>query len=146
MPEGRRPAEWRSCVSVDPLIDRLKGAQLSRMEIVHLWVPGLASLRDTGLWSEYCVGLCRPWGCGPAEIVQGCAGLGWWVWPCRDPKCLKCSSHGDPVVLRCGSLGYHRPGGAKEQRQRIGDPTKACGTAAPWAYGVGFSVEHLLFF
>jgi hypothetical protein len=63
----------------------LKGAGLQSRDPVCLWipgltglgdvvgqnrdhvcvcVPGLAGLRGTGLQSEYCTGLCRPWGCG----------------------------------------------------------------------------------
>jgi hypothetical protein len=38
-----------------------------------VWVPGLAGLRGTGLWNEYCAGLCRPWGCGPVD--GDCLGL-----------------------------------------------------------------------
>jgi hypothetical protein len=74
-----------------------------------VWVPSLAGLRGTGLQSEYCTGLYRPWWHGLAEIVQGCAGLGG-AWPGGDYKCLwipglKGLSHRDPVVLRGGSLG-----------------------------------------
>jgi hypothetical protein len=128
----------------------------SRMEIIRVWVPGLAGLRGTGLQSEYCAGLCRLWehdwaeqrsfravqalGALPAKQRFCRAGdrgpakrsscravqvLGVWrsrdraglcrpewggSWPGGDRKCLwlpslKGSSHGDPAVLRGGSLG-----------------------------------------
>jgi hypothetical protein len=59
------------------------------MESMGVWVPSLAGIRGTGLQSEYCVG---------------------GAWPGRYHKCLwisglKGSSHGDPAVLRSGSLG-----------------------------------------
>jgi hypothetical protein len=56
------------------------------MEIVSVWAPGLAGLRGTGLQSEYCAGLCRPWWRGPAErrscgvlspVWQALAGVYW---------------------------------------------------------------------
>jgi hypothetical protein len=51
------------------------GGQLSGMESTRVWLPGWAGLRCTGLQSGYCAGLCRPWGHGPAEIMQACVGL-----------------------------------------------------------------------
>jgi hypothetical protein len=67
-----------------------------------------------------------------------------------DSKCLwipglKGSSHGDSEGLRGGSLGWHNPGGAKEQGWRIRDPM-VYAAVAPWAYRVGLSLQCLLFF
>jgi hypothetical protein len=120
-------------VSMDPWLDRLVGALSSRMEIMGVWVPGMAGVRGTGLLSEYCAGLCRPLGHGPAGwrscrfvissgaglvgvyrqsrdltgLCQPCRGRSW---PGGDHKYLwipglKVSSHGDPAGLRGGSLG-----------------------------------------
>jgi hypothetical protein len=42
-----------------------------------VWVPGLAGLRGTGLRSEYCAGLCRPWGLGQqSSDIAGLGGTG----------------------------------------------------------------------
>jgi hypothetical protein len=97
-----------------------------------VWFPSFAGLRGTGLRSEYCAGLCRPWGHGPAEmeIMRVCissgrlwgrvlaeqrsyrsvqawesGGMAWWRCKCLWIPGLKGSSHGDPAVLRGGSLG-----------------------------------------
>jgi hypothetical protein len=56
--------------------------------------------------------IVQGWGAWPSEteFLQGCAGLGGGEWPGGDRTCLwipslKGSSHGQPVVLRGGSLG-----------------------------------------
>jgi hypothetical protein len=92
-----------------PWLDRLGGYCPAERRSWVCGVPGLAGLKGPGLQSEYCAGLCRSWVHGPAEIMQGCAGLGGGAWPGGDRKCLwipglKGSSHGDPVGLRGGSL------------------------------------------
>jgi hypothetical protein len=74
------------------------GGVVQQTEILGMWIPCLAGLRGTGLWSGYCAHLCRPGGHSPAEwrscmcvpqawqdlgallstvkIMQACAGLG----------------------------------------------------------------------
>jgi hypothetical protein len=129
---GHGPAEWRSCVWV-PCLAGLRGIALqseycaglcrlwgmaSKAEIVQFW--GVQPSQRELLQS--CAGLGRlagkaeivqGWGQWPSqtELLQGCAGLwwGWGTWPGGDGKCLwipglKGSSHGDPEVLRGGSL------------------------------------------
>jgi hypothetical protein len=102
------------------------GAQSCRVNIVQ----DCAGLWGVTQQSRDLAGLCRPWVGGPvegrscmfvslawqalrvctskAEILQGCADFG--SMARRDHKCLwlpglKGLSHGDPVVLRAGSLG-----------------------------------------
>jgi hypothetical protein len=90
MPEGCRPAEWRSCVSVDPRLDRLGGGRgpaewrlclcgspawgpvwPSRMKIMCFYPP-YSRLWGRGPQSRDLAGLCRTRGCGLAEIVNIC--------------------------------------------------------------------------
>jgi hypothetical protein len=62
VPEGLRLMEWRSCMSMDPWLDRLWGAQCSRMEILCM----------CGFWAWQALGAqpCR------VNIMQCCAGFG----------------------------------------------------------------------
>jgi hypothetical protein len=94
---------------------------------------------------------CRAGECSPARWSSCRAEQAWGgPWPDGDHKCLwipglKGSSQRDSADPRGGNLGYHIPGGAKEQGQRIRDHI-GCGEVALWAYGVRLGVQHLLFF
>jgi hypothetical protein len=48
-------------------------AQPSGTEIVHVCIFGVAGLGRVAQHSRDCAGLCRPWGYGPAVIMQACA-------------------------------------------------------------------------
>jgi hypothetical protein len=114
-PRGHGPAEWKLCMFVS----------LAWLALGH----GMAeqrSCRAVQALGEWLVKQrsCRAGGSQPREmeLLQGCAGLGrmaWQrcavlcrggAWSGRDGKCLwipvlKGWSHGDPAVLRGGSLG-----------------------------------------
>jgi hypothetical protein len=113
MPEGHRPVESkpvesRSCMSMDPWLDRFGGHSPAEW---RSWVYGSPA------WQALGAQACR------VKIVQGCVGLegvaqqrswravqAWGAWPGGDRKCLwipglKAPSHRDPAVLRGGSLG-----------------------------------------
>jgi hypothetical protein len=81
------------------------------VEIVHVWIAGLAGLRGTGQQCRDHAGLCRPEGHDPAEIVNVCGSLVW--------QALRAWSRRDRVGLRGGSLGWHGPGRAEEQAQGL---------------------------
>jgi hypothetical protein len=108
-------------------LECLKGTVWWSGDPVCLWIPGLTGLGGMAQQNKDPVCLyfwcCRPWRHGLAEqrscrAVQAlghgrqsrdCAGLGE-EWPDGYRKCLwipslKGSSHGEPVVLRGGSLG-----------------------------------------
>jgi hypothetical protein len=102
---------------------------------VCLWIAGLAGFR----------------GMVPVEIVQACAGMKGMAW--RRCECLSIASLAGLRVAAwqrsCGSEGW---GFGRmwswwgwEVGLRIGDPM-ACRAVAPWAYGVGLGMLHLLVF
>jgi hypothetical protein len=61
VPEGLRPVEWSSCVSMDPWLDRLGRCGPAEW---RSWVCGSLAWQALGAQA-----------CG-VNIVQGCAGLG----------------------------------------------------------------------
>jgi hypothetical protein len=70
--------------------------------MVGVWVLCLAGLRGTGLWSGYCIGLCRPWGHGPVEIIA--ADLG--AWPAEQRSCRAVQAlRAWLAKQRCAGLG-----------------------------------------
>jgi hypothetical protein len=58
------------------------------MEIMHVWIAGVAGLGGMAPWSGYQYRPLQALGAWPGrvEMVQACAGLR--VWPGRDGECL----------------------------------------------------------
>jgi hypothetical protein len=73
VPEGRRPAEWRTCVSMDPGLDRLGGRGPAEQRSCMC-----GSLAWQALGAQAC----------GVNIVQGCASLGVVAQQKGDGACL----------------------------------------------------------
>jgi hypothetical protein len=90
------------------LAGQVWGLWSSGTEIVRVWVPSLAGLRGTGLWSEYCAGLCRPVGHGLAIWSSYRALQALRVWLAEQRSCRVVQTWGShglaEIVNVCGSL------------------------------------------
>jgi hypothetical protein len=156
VPAGCRPAEWRSCLTVDPQLARLRGLGLAEWRSCMCQSPVWQAL---GAWPRGTEMLClylwhgTPWGHVPAEqrscravpalvggmasmaeigpsemeVLQGCASLG-----------VMAQQNGDGACLYlCSRPWGHGPGEA--EIYRAGDTTQRnrapAGLCTPWGHG-----------